>query len=60
MDLAYKIEQKRAWMLAVAKKRNFNLIDPDVLQASQELDTLLVAALRKQVQREAVCIGFFE
>lgn len=51
MDLSHRIEKKRSRMLEVAKREGLNLQHPDVLRASQELDVLLVAALKEQMRK---------
>ncbi|GED18255.1 Spo0E like sporulation regulatory protein [Aneurinibacillus migulanus] len=50
MSLMLEIEQKRSRMLEVAKQKGFNLLHPDVLRASQELDKLIEKQM-KQIRK---------
>ncbi|WP_080869110.1 aspartyl-phosphate phosphatase Spo0E family protein [Aneurinibacillus migulanus] len=50
MSLILEIEQKRSRMLEVAKQKGFNLLHPDVLRASQELDKLIEKQM-KQIRK---------
>ncbi|MED0738986.1 aspartyl-phosphate phosphatase Spo0E family protein [Aneurinibacillus thermoaerophilus] len=48
------MEQKRKEMIDVAKMNGFDLQHPAVLKVSQELDKLLVTAMKKQMQERRI------
>lgn len=45
-DIHYKINRMRAQMLAAAEKHNMDLLNPEVIYCSQQLDLLIVQAQR--------------
>ncbi|AMA74274.1 MULTISPECIES: aspartyl-phosphate phosphatase Spo0E family protein [Aneurinibacillus] len=51
-EISHKIEIKRNKMISVAAYNNLNLLHPDVLKISQELDVLLVTLLKKQIGKQ--------
>lgn len=50
MSLTVEIEQKRSTLVEVAKQKGFNLLHPDVLRVSQELDRLIEKQM-KQIRK---------